>query len=235
MQKVLSAAGVASRRVAEDLIVEGRVAINGKIVTTLGVRVNAVTDRIEVDGSRVATDPGKFYVLLNKPAGVVTTTSDERGRPTVIDLVSSPVRVYPVGRLDADTQGVLLLTNDGELAHRLAHPRFGVERIYRAEVVGTIPQPAVDRLVRGVPLEDGVAKALRARIVTGGKTKSQVEIVMGEGRKREVRRMLEAVGHPVIRLVRRSFGPIRLGDLKVGATRPLTQSEVGALHQLVDL
>jgi 23S rRNA pseudouridine2605 synthase len=232
---VIAAAGVASRRVAEELIVAGRVAVNSKITTVLGTRVDPATDRIEVDGKRIATDPGKVYVLLNKPEGYITTTSDERGRPTVLDLVRTKVRVYPVGRLDADTQGVLLLTNDGELAHRLAHPRYGLHRSYRAEVRGTVGPEAIERLLRGVVLDDGPAKALKARVAAVGRGSSHLEVVMGEGRKREVRRMLEAVGHPVVRLVRRAFGPIKLGDLRTGASRALTPEEVGTLQKLVDL
>jgi pseudouridine synthase len=209
--------------------------VNGAVVTTLGTRVDPRNDRIAVDGRRISTDPDKVYVVLNKPAGVVTTMSDERSRPSVADLVRAGARVYPVGRLDADTQGVLLMTNDGELAHRLTHPRWGVERVYRAEVLGAVDRAAIERLLRGVRLEDGLAKAARARVVAKGAERSHLEIVMTEGRKREVRRMLEAVGHPVARLVRRAYGPITLGSLRPGGWRELTPAEVGALKQLVDL
>jgi pseudouridine synthase len=235
LQKVLAAAGVASRRAAEEMIAAGRVSVNGSVVTTLGTRVDPGADRIAVDGRRISTDPDKIYVVLNKPAGVVTTMSDERGRQSVAELVRAGARVFPVGRLDADTQGLLLMTNDGELAHRLTHPRWGVERVYRAEVLGALDRAAVDRLLRGVRLDDGEAKAIRVRVVAKRAERSHLEIVMGEGRKREVRRMLEAVGHPVVRLVRRAYGPIRLGTLRPGAWRELTSAEVGALKQLVDL
>lgn len=221
---------------AESLITAGRVSVNGAIVTTLGTRVDPRSDRIEVDGRRIATDTRTLTIVLNKPAGVVTTMRDERGRPTVADVVRVPgARVYPVGRLDAETQGLVLMTNDGELAHRLAHPRYGVERVYRAEVRGAPGAAALERLTRGIPLEDGPAKALRVRMVEKGGARSQVEIVMGEGRKREVRRMFDALGFPVLRLVRRAYGPIRLGNLRAGQWRFLTPAEVGTLQQLVDL
>jgi len=235
LQKVLSSAGVASRRAAEEMITAGRVAVNGRIVTTLGTRVDPSQDHVEVDGRRIATDPGKEYVVVNKPAGVISTARDERGRPTVVDLVPATIRLYPVGRLDADAQGVLLLTNDGALAHRLAHPRYRVPRTYRVEVEGNVSTRAVDRLRSGVALDDGVARALRVRVVAASKGRTHLEIVMGEGRNHEVKRLMAAVGHPVIRLVRRAFGPVRLGDLRPGGWRHLTANEVGALQQLVDL
>lgn len=235
LQKVLAAAGVASRRAAEDLIDQGRVAVNGSVVTVQGMRVDPARDRIEVDGERIATDERFDYVIVNKPRGVVTTAKDPQGRQTIMDLVESEQRVYPVGRLDIDTTGLVLLTNHGELAHRLAHPRYAIERVYVARVKGTPDREAMGQLRDGVMLEDGVARA--ARVKKGGAAGgiTQLEIVMTEGRKREVRRMLEAVGHPVESLARIAFGPLRLGRLKVGGMRRLRSDEVGQLLKLAGL
>lgn len=233
LQKVLAAAGVASRRSSEELISAGRVRVDGAVVTTLGTRVDAARARIEVDGKRVAVDPRRKYLALNKPPGYITTAKDEHGRPTVLDLVGAKERLFPVGRLDADTTGLLILTNDGPLANRLAHPRYGVERTYVAEVDGRVSTDVVKGLVAGVYLEDGPARARRARVRAGSKQRTQIEITMTEGRKREVRRMLEAAGHPVRRLVRVSFGPIKLGNLALGKTRSLSPQEVGDLQRLV--
>jgi 23S rRNA pseudouridine2605 synthase len=236
---VLAQAGVASRREAEQLMLAGRVWVDGAPATTLGMRVDPARARIEVDGRRVHVRDDNAYVVLNKPAGYVTTMRDPQGRPTVMDLLGTAapkgIRVFPVGRLDADTQGLLILTSDGELTHRLAHPRHEVPKTYLAEVRGDVPDAAARRLVRGVELEDGLAQARSAKVRTRGKGKTQVEIVMTEGRKREVRRMLVAVGFPVTRLVRVAFGPVRLGGLKVGTARRLTPDEVGELHKLVGL
>jgi 23S rRNA pseudouridine2605 synthase len=232
---VLAAAGIASRRAAEDLISAGRVRVDGRVVTMLGTRVDKATARIEVDGVRVAVDPERRYLILNKPPGVVTTAKDELGRTTVLDLVRESARLFPVGRLDADTQGLLLLTNDGELAHRLAHPRYEVDRVYVAEVAGELPRAMLERILRGVRLEDGVARPVRARRVRTARGRTHVEVVLREGRKREVRRMFDAIGHPVTRLVRTAYGPLRLGNLPIGRTRTLTPEEVGALQSLVGL
>jgi 23S rRNA pseudouridine2605 synthase len=235
LQKVLAHAGVASRRAAEDLMRSGRVWVDGRPATELGMRVDPETARIEVDGRRVNVRGGRDYLLLNKPAGYVTTVNDPQGRATVMDLVRSKTRVYPVGRLDADTQGLLLFTNDGELAHRLTHPRYQVPRTYLAEVRGALSAGAIQTLTTGVRLEDGPARAVSARIVRRGKARTQVELVLTEGRKREVRRLLEAVGYPVLGLVRTRFGPIDVKGLKAGAVRPLTPLEVGELYKLVGL
>ena len=213
----------------------GRVWVDGRPATTLGMRVDPETSQIEVDGQRVHIRTDHEYVLLNKPAGVVTTVADPQGRQTVIDLVRSDRRLYPVGRLDADTQGLLLMTDDGELTHRLSHPRYEIPRTYLAEVKGLVPPAAIRRLATGVRLEDGPARAKSAKIVRGAGSRTQVELVLTEGRKREVRRMLEAVGFPVLNLVRTRFGPLSLKDLKVGRTRKLTPQEVGELHKLVGL
>lgn len=228
LQKVLAHAGVGSRRAVEDLIREGRVAVNGR-VATLGDRVDPARDRVEVDGARVPLHPGSRYFALNKPRGVVTTARDPGRRPDVSTYYPPGPRVFPVGRLDRETEGLLLLTNDGELANRLTHPRYGVEKEYLAEVEGT-PSPRIaTRLERGVDLEDGTARARSARLSGTSRGRSAVRLVMTEGRKREVRRMLEAVGLPVRRLVRVRVGPIRLGRLPPGEVRPLSPEEVRAL------
>jgi pseudouridine synthase len=213
----------------------GRVWVNGKPATELGLRVDPTSARIEVDGRRVNVRGDHVYLLLNKPEGYVTTAKDPQGRPTVMDLVQERARVYPVGRLDADTQGLLLLTNDGELAHRLAHPRYQVPKTYLAEVRGPMAPQAVRRLTEGVRLEDGQARAAAAKVIGRTKSRTQVEVVMTEGRKREVRRMLEEVGNPVVKLVRTRFGPVEVRGLKSGKTRPLTPHEVGELQRLVGL
>ncbi len=216
-------------------MVSGRVWVDGRAATTLGMRVDPERSRIEVDGKRVHVASGHEYLLMNKPAGVVTTARDPQGRTTVLDLIRSERRVYPVGRLDADTQGVLLLTDDGELTHRLTHPRYEVPRTYVAEVRGLVPPAAVRRLVAGVSLDDGPARARAAKVIRSVGNKTQLELVLAEGRKREVRRMLEAVGFPVLKLVRTRFGPLNLKGLRAGKMRPLTAAEVGELHKLVGL
>jgi 23S rRNA pseudouridine2605 synthase len=228
LQKALARAGVGSRRACEDLIREGRVTVNGR-VAALGDRIDPTADRVEMDGTRIPLDPELRYLALNKPRGVVTTARDPQRRPDVTRFYPPGPRVFPVGRLDRDTEGLLLLTNDGELAHRLMHPRHGVEREYLAEVTGTPGRRALARLERGVTLEDGSARAGSARAVAGSGNRSAVRIVMTEGRKREVRRMLAAVGLPVRRLVRVRVGPIRLGRLAPGEVRELEPSEVRSL------
>ena len=230
LQKVLSAAGVASRRHAEELIAAGRVRVNGA-VATLGDRVEATTDVVEVDGERVTLDTTLRYVLLNKPRGVVSTTSDPEGRPTVTDLINLPDRLYPVGRLDRDTEGLLLLTNDGDLVHRLLHPSFGVERTYLALVPGPVRRDVLARLRDGVELDDGPARPRRVRVTEQHAGRAVLEVVMVEGRKREVRRMLAAVGLPVDRLARVAFGGVELGDLRQGKWRFLTDPEVNRLRR----
>lgn len=199
------------------------------------MRVDPTVARIEVDGVRVSVELLHSYFMLNKPVGVVTTVSDPQGRPVAVDFVRGSERIYPVGRLDIDTTGLLLLTNHGELAHRLTHPRYQLPRTYFAELRGVISTEAVDRLRSGIPLDDGVATAKSVHVRRTGAGRSHVEIVMGEGRKREVRRMMDSVGYPVVQLVRTAFGPVVLGDLGVGKTRPLSPQEVGTLLQSVGL
>jgi 23S rRNA pseudouridine2605 synthase len=232
LQKVMAAAGIASRRASEVLISAGRVTINGA-VATLGDRVDVDADVVEVDGERVVVDTTMRYLMLNKPQGVVSTTSDPEGRPTVMDLVNLDERLYPVGRLDQDTEGLLLLTNDGELANRLLHPSFGVERTYLALVPGPVRREVLRRLTAGVELDDGLARPKRVRVAEEHRGKALMELVMTEGRKREVRRMLAEVGLPVERLARVAFGGVELGDLRQGKWRFLDRREIARLHHAV--
>lgn len=238
VQKVLSEAGIASRRSAEELIRQGRVRVNGEKVI-LGRRIDPGRDEVTVDGRRVQVDPGRRYVALNKPSGVITTARDPEGRRTVLDLVGEGSRLFPVGRLDAATEGLLILTTDGELAHRLTHPSFKVTKTYVAEVAGWIGPAVVRRLLEGVEVEKGrTVRADRVRVLASRKgrdARSQLELVLHEGPRHVVRRLLEAVGHPVIRLVRTEVGPLRLGRLGSGTYRNLTPEEVASLYREVGL
>ena len=225
LQKVLAQRGYGSRRVSEELIAAGRVRVNGQ-VARLGWRVLVDHDLVEVDGHPVSVKPGLVHYLLNKPAGVVTTAKDTHGRPTVMELVPAEPRVFPVGRLDADTEGLLLLTNDGELAHRLTHPSFGVDKEYLAQVARPLNPGALRRLREGVELEDGRTAPAEASQPAPG----LVRITIHEGRNRQVRRMLDAVGHPVERLVRVRIGPISDRRLPPGQWRSLTPDERRALE-----
>ena len=235
LQKVLANAGVASRRVAEDLIVAGRVRVNGEIVTELGSRIDPEKDLVDVDGTAIQLDQSKRYVILNKPTGVVSSMKDDRGRPDLRRFTKDwEERLYNVGRLDAETSGLLVLTNDGELAHVLAHPSFGVTKVYIAKVEGRVTAQTIQTLTRGIVLEDGPIAADKARLLSssaegGG---SLVELTLHSGRNRIVRRMLAEVGHPVVELVRRQFGPLHLGTLPAGRTRELTKVERGDLLTL---
>lgn len=233
LQKAMAAAGVASRRASEELIAEGRVTVNGE-VAELGCKVDPTTDDIRVDGERINADPERVYVMLNKPQGVVTTADDPEGRPTVVDLVNLPMRLFPVGRLDLDTEGLLLLTNDGDLTHDLLHPSRQVARTYVALVPGPLKGSALQQLRDGVELEDGTARPRSVEVIEEQRNKALVQLVMTEGRKREVRRMFAAVGHPVERLARVAFGGVELGELRQGNWRFLTQQEVGRLHAAVE-
>jgi 23S rRNA pseudouridine2605 synthase len=224
LQKVLARAGFGSRRTCDDLIAAGRVRVNGD-VAVLGQRVDPDTDRVDVDGVPVSVRDGLVYYLLNKPRGVVTTAADPQGRPTVIELVPLEPRVFPVGRLDADTEGLLVLTNDGDLTYRLTHPSFGVEKEYLVEVEGAPAAPALRRLRQGVELDDGMTAP--AKVGSVGAT--ALRITIHEGRNRQVRRMCAAVGHPVVRLVRTRVGSLTDRSLKPGEWRPLTQAEVRGL------
>ena len=232
LQKVLAAAGIASRRASEELIEQGRVTVNGR-VAALGDKCDPAEDVVEVDAERVNVDPERVYVVLNKPRGVVTTMDDPEGRPTVADLVNLPQRLFPVGRLDYDTEGLLLLTNDGELTNALTHPSFEVERVYVVLVPGPVRKRTLAQLSEGVELDDGLARPKRIRVLETQKSKALLEVVMTEGRKREIRRMLGAVGLTVERLARVSYGGVELGDLRQGKWRFLSQPEIGTLHDAV--
>ncbi len=234
VQKVLAGAGLGSRRSCEELIVQGRVTVDGE-VATLGDRADPRRSVIAVDGERVATHPEGVHWMLNKPYGVVTTADDPEGRPTVLDYVPPTPRTFPVGRLDRDTEGLLLLTNDGELANRLAHPRYEVPKTYLARTRGVPSKKAMARLTEGVTLTDGPARAARAQVVGRTGDEALVEVTVTEGRNREVRRLLGAVDVHVTRLARIRLGPLELGDMKQGKHRPLTAGEVGALHAAVGL
>ncbi len=228
LQKVLALLGWGSRRVCEEMIAEGRVTVNGE-VAVLGRRVDPATDRVEVDGAPVGTRPDLVYYLLNKPSGVITTASDTHGRATVVELVPDEPRVFSVGRLDADTEGLLLLTNDGDLANRIAHPSHGVEKEYLAHVDGNVSAGTLRRLRDGVELDDGVTAPARISQISPG----LLRITIHEGRNRQVRRMCEAVGHPVQRLVRVRIGPLRDATLPPGEWRDLTADEVRQLVEAV--
>jgi len=231
LQRALARAGFGSRRSSEELIVAGRVKVNGR-VATLGDKVDTASDEVELDGVRVNLDPNVRYHALHKPAGVVTTMHDPQGRPSIRELLPADgPRVFPVGRLDRDTEGLLLLTNDGELANRLTHPRYGVEKEYLAEVAGRPTQRHVTAVLHGVDLDDGPARAAGARIVDARGDRGQLRLVMTEGRKREVRRLLASVGLPVTRLVRLRIGPVKLGSLPPGTHRELTIDEVHGLAE----
>jgi pseudouridine synthase len=231
LQKILSTAGVASRRAAEQLIVDGRVSVNGETVRTLGTRADPERDDIRVDGRRVRPAARRRYILLNKPRGYVTTRRDPEGRPTVLDLVGAREYLYPVGRLDYDSEGLLILTNDGDLAAVLTHPRHEVPRTYEARVRGVPDAHAVDRLRRGIVLDGRRTAPADVRVVHAGRQSATLELTLREGRNRQVRRMCEAVGHPVVALRRTRIGPIADDTLRPGEWRELRPSEVAALRR----
>jgi pseudouridine synthase len=233
LQKLISMAGIASRRAAEELILDGRVSVNGEVVRTLGAKADPAKDEIKVDGRRLRLDVRQRYIMLNKPKGYVTTRKDPQGRRTVMDLLTG-VReyVYPVGRLDYDSEGLLLMTSDGDLAARLMHPRHGVERVYEAIVAGAPGEEALDKLRRGIFLEGertAPAEVRRGAVVGKGRQQTKLTITLREGRNRQVRRMCAAIGHNVRQLTRVRMGPIRLGDLRPGHWRDLTTSEIDKL------
>lgn len=235
LQKVIAQSGLASRRKAEEWIAAGRVKVNGRVVTTPGVKVDPASDTVEVDGVPLAVET-PVYLMLHKPAGYVTTARDPQGRPTVLDLVREvSQRVYPVGRLDYNTRGLLLLTNDGPLAYRLTHPSFGVVKVYRARLRGAVTDEAIRRLRQGVLLDDGITAPARVRLLSREHPYSWIEIGIHEGRNRQVRRMAQAVGFPVVELIRVRFGPLALGDLPEGKFRRLQENEVAALKKMVSI
>jgi len=236
LQKLLAAAGVGSRRVCESLITAGRVEVDGHLVTELGVRIDPMKQTVNVDGSRVQLDESRVYLAFNKPLGVVSTMSDDLNRPCVGDyVINRKERLFHVGRLDADTEGLLLLTNDGELAHRLQHPSYGVLKTYLAQIPGPVPRDLGKSLRAGIELPDGPVKVDSFKLVDSAPGKALVELQLHEGRKHVVRRLLETVGHPVITLVRTDVGPIRLGDLRSGRMRALNQPEIGQLYSAAGL
>ncbi len=235
LQKVLARAGVASRRASEDLIARGRVEVNGEIVTEQGVRVDPARDVIRVDGSRIPPERNHRYVVLNKPRGVVSTMDDPHGRPTVGGYLKNSERMFHVGRLDADTEGLLILTNDGDFAQRMTHPSYEVPKTYVAVVAGSVEHATLASLRRGITLEDGLIKPDKVRLMERGKDRSMVEITLHSGKNRIVRRIFEAVGHPVRDLARTGIGPIRLGGMKPGEVRDLTREELGKLLDAVGL
>ncbi len=239
LHKLLAQSGIASRRKCEELMLAGRVEVDGEVVTRLGVKVDPTRAVIRVDGTRLPPVSPHVYLVLNKPRGVVSTMSDPEGRPNLGDLVADrPERLFHVGRLDTDTEGLLLLTNDGELAHRLSHPSHGVSKTYVAEVEGVVRPATKRRLLDGVELDDGpvVCDAVTVRdAVPGGDPRTLVEVVIHEGRNRVVRRLFDAVGHPVRRLTRTAIGGVRVGTLRSGQLRELSQDELGPLLDLVGL
>ncbi|GAB1817543.1 pseudouridine synthase [Herbidospora sp. RD11066] len=236
LQKVLAQAGVASRRACEDMIGEGRVTVDGQVVRRFGARVDPTKQIIHVDGKRIPTAPDLVYYALNKPIGVVSTMEDPEGRPCLADFVQELApRLFHVGRLDTETEGLLLLTNDGELAHRLTHPSYGVSKKYWAKVPGPIQRDLHKTLRNGIELEDGLAKVDSFNVVQEHGQQALVEIVLHEGRKHIVRRLLEETGHRVIDLARIEFGPVKLGRLKPGTIRALSLHEVGELYASVKL
>lgn len=239
LQKVLSQAGIASRRVAERMIIDGRVEVDGRLVTELGTRVDPGTAEIRVDGARIVLDESMVYLAVNKPLGMHSTMSDDRGRPCIGDLIEHRVRgnkkLFHVGRLDADTEGLLLLTNDGELAHRLMHPSYEVHKTYLATVTGSVPRGLGKTLRAGIELEDGPVKLDDFAVVDAVPGKTLLRVTLHEGRKRIVRRLLAAAGFPVLALVRTDIGSVALGDQRPGSIRVLTRKEVGELYQAVGL
>ncbi len=231
LQKFLARAGVASRRSSEKMISAGRIAVNGAVVTELGTKVDPAYDEVLLDGAPIRLPESKHTIMLNKPAGCLTTMSDPQGRPCVADLVPAAEfpGLYPIGRLDSDTTGLLLFSTDGELGHALLHPSHHVSKTYRARVKGVPSEKDLERLEEGVLLEDGMTAPAKASLVGAKKTDATIELTIHEGRKRQVKRMCEAIGHPVLELHRLSFGPLGLGSLAEGQWRELSPKEVACL------
>jgi len=233
IQKILARSGIASRREAEKLILQKRVTVNGRVVETLGSKADLSKDHIKVDGKRINKFEPKVTLLLNKPRNYLSTVEDPEGRPTVIDLCRGvKQRVYPVGRLDFDAEGLLVLTNDGEVANILAHPRFEVPRTYLAKVIGVPEEKDLNRLNRGVMLEDGKAKVVSCLVISQKEKHSWVRVVVTEGRNRLVKRIFKAIGHPVLKLKRIGYGPLQLGNLAIGQFRYLTPQEIEKIKNL---
>lgn len=237
LQKVMASCGIASRRKSEELILNGKVRVNGKVITEVGCKVDPIRDIIEVEGKRIIPVQQHTYIILNKPKGVITSVTDPQGRKTVIDLLKDiPDRVYPVGRLDYQTEGLLLLTNDGELAYRMTHPKYEIEKEYIALVKGKPTQKAIQQLRSGIMLDDGMTAPAQVELLSNGeKENSKLKLVIHEGRNRQVRRMCEAIGHPVLHLRRMRIGFIELNGLKPGEFRHLEEQEVKKLKQLLKI
>jgi 23S rRNA pseudouridine2605 synthase len=236
LQKVLAAAGLGSRRACEELIAAGRVSVDGRPVREQGLRVDPRTAVVRVDGERVPVAPDLVHLALNKPRGMVSTMHDPQGRPSLADVAGDRSgRLFHVGRLDTDSEGLLLLTNDGELAHRLTHPRYEVPKAYLAEIPGPVPRDLGRRLRAGIELDDGPVSVDSFRVLDSAAGRALVEVVLHEGRKHVVRRLFAETGHPVQRLVRTAVGPVLLGELRPGRTRRLAREEIGALYRLVGL
>ncbi len=240
LQKVLAAAGIASRRASENMIARGRVEVNGEIVREFGVRVNPERDTIRVDGARIPPPRRHVYLVLNKPRGVVSTMDDPEGRPTLGDIQFDKkswqqLRLFHVGRLDTDTEGLIILTNDGEFAHRLAHPSYDIPKTYLAEVEGFVDNKTIRRLEKGLRLDDGPVKPDKVKLIMRSDSKSLVEVTLHEGRNRIVRRMMDSVAHPVRKLSRTGIGPVRLQQLPPGEARELSREELGALLDVVKM
>lgn len=233
LQKALAQAGVASRRASEEMIAAGRVEVNGQIVTEQGMRVDPERDTIRVDGARIPPPRRHLYLVLNKPRGVVATMDDPQDRPDLQQYVPRHQRLFHVGRLDTDTEGLLILTNDGDFANRLAHPSHEVPKTYLVEVEGLLDNRTLRRLEKGLSLEDGPIKPDKVKLVTRAESRSMIQLTLHSGRNRIVRRMMDAVGHPVRQLSRISIGPVRLGQLAIGETRELSRDELGALLDLI--
>ena len=232
IQKILAKAGIASRREAERMILEGRVVVNGAVIDALGFKADPARDHIKVDGKRIPHFESRIVLLLNKPRGYLSTVKDPQGRATVMDLLTKVRgRIYPVGRLDFDAEGLLILTNDGDLAHLLSHPRFSIPRTYLAKVSGVPDDKTLNRLKKGVSLEDGQARAVSVLILRQGEKNSWVRVVVTQGRNHLVKRMFMAIGHPVLKLKRVGFGPIHLGTLPPGKVRYLTPEEIEKLKK----
>jgi 23S rRNA pseudouridine2605 synthase len=230
LQKIMARAGVASRRAAERMILDGRVSVNKKVVSLLGTSADPEADEIRVDGRLIAVEAAKIYLMLNKPRGYVTTLDDPRKRPIVTDLLSDVVeRVFPVGRLDYDSEGLLLFTNDGDFALRLQHPRFRVAKTYRVKIEGHLPKGEMQTLCNGIPMEDGLFRPVAVAMERKSRKSCWLTVTITEGRNRLIRRAFEALGHPVVRLIRVAVSNLSLGDLNPGSYRHLTRNEVSGL------
>jgi len=235
LQKALAQAGIGSRRRCEQLMADGRVEVNGEVVVIMGSRVDPATDVIRVDGKRLPPASDHAYLMINKPRGIVTSMADERGRPDLNQLLAGrPERLFHVGRLDTDTSGLLLVTNDGDLAHRLAHPSFELTKTYVALVEGSVQESTATQLRAGIDLDDGSAQVDRFIVKDRSRERSLVQLEIHMGRNRIVRRLMAAVGHPVVELTRTAFGPLKVGDLSSGSVRELTRDELGALFDSVE-